>query len=477
MYNRSRGRGNFGTGATLILILILFLLSTPSAQAGETVKETGIPPHTTIASGVSMLEQLEAVFIQIADEVKPAVVNISPAQETHKSKSQSSTEESTPGVPPGSGSGVIIDPQGYIVTNHHVVGDAEVVEVRLSDHTRMVGKVIGRDPDTDVAVVKVESKKPLPVVKLGDSSRVKPGQWVIAVGNPFGLDRTVTVGVVSAVGREDVNVSRYEDFIQTDASINPGNSGGPLFNTHGEVVGINTAIINFAQGIGFAIPSNMVKQVMGQLITQGKVVRGWLGVGIQSLTAELAPEFGIEDPRGVLVNEVFEGNPASKAGIVPGDVIVRINDQNVDTPGTLSRVIAGLSPGDAVKIELVRGGEAKTVSVTLAQREAEATVVAAAPKPPESRLGIDVQNLTPDLAQRFKLKPQQGAIIMKVEPGGPAESEGLKEGDLIQEANKVPVKDLEDFQRALAKTEQNRGVLLRIVREDRSFYLLLRPSG
>ena len=251
------------------------------------------------------------------------------------------------GVPPG----LIVDREGHIVTNNHVIGDATEIEVRFSDKTKLIAQVIGKDPDTDLAVLKVTTDRPLSSARFGDSSSVKVGQWVLAVGNPFGLDWTVTLGVVSGIGRENINLSRYENFIQTDASINPGNSGGPLFNLRGEVIGINTAIINFAQGIGFAIPSNMAKQVIEQLLAKGKVVRGWLGVGIQPLTAELAKKFGVTEGEGVLVNEVFEKDPAALAGIKPGDVIVRIDGAVVYSPNKLSRLIATLNPGAAPRRE------------------------------------------------------------------------------------------------------------------------------
>src|ERR1043165_10191998 len=240
---------------------------------------------------------------------------------------------------PGSGSGVIIDLEGHIITNNHVVGDANEVEVRLSDKTKLTAQVIAKDLDTDLALIKITTDRPLPYAQVGDSGTVRVGQWVLAVGNPFGLDRTVTLGVVSGIGRENMNLSKYENFIQTDASINPGNSGGPLFNLHGDVIGINTAIINFAQGIGFAIPSNMAKHVMEQLLAQGRVTRGWLGVSIQSLTTELARKFGVKEGEGVLVNEVFDKEPAAAAGIKPGDILTHIDGVLIDTPSRLSRVV------------------------------------------------------------------------------------------------------------------------------------------
>ncbi|MDH5725509.1 MAG: trypsin-like peptidase domain-containing protein, partial [Nitrospira sp.] len=237
-----------------------------------------------------MLEEIQTVITELAEETKPSVVNLFPI--TSVGRSREGSGERMPNAS-GSGSGLIVDSEGHIVTNNHVVGDATEIEVRLSDKTKLIAHVIGKDPDTDLALLKVSAGRPLTSARFGDSTSVKVGQWVLAVGNPFGLDQTVTLGVVSGIGRENINLSRYENFIQTDASINPGNSGGPLFNLRGEVIGINTAIINFAQGIGFAIPSNMAKQVIEQLLAKGKVVRGWLGVGIQPLTAELAKKFGV----------------------------------------------------------------------------------------------------------------------------------------------------------------------------------------
>jgi serine protease Do len=255
---------------------------------------------------------------------------------------------------------------------------------------------------------------------------VRVGQWVLAVGNPFGLDRTVTLGVVSGIGRENINLSRYENFIQTDASINPGNSGGPLFNLRGEIIGINTAIINFAQGIGFAIPSNMAKQVIQQLLTQGRVTRGWLGVGIQPLTAELARKFGVKESEGILINEVFEKDPAAAAGIKPGDILTRIDGTVIDTPNRLSRVVAGLLPGSTIKVEIVRDQQRLVLDVDLIERRDQA-VIASLPTQTrtEIRVGIEVQELTQSLAERFKLRESHGALISKVEPGSLAQAEGL----------------------------------------------------
>ena len=425
-------------------------------------------------TGLRLLEEIQSVLVSLADRVKPAVVNIAPVSASVKS---GETPRDRGPNNPGTGSGVIVGKEGLIVTNNHVVGDAKEVEVRLSDKTKFVGQVIGRDPDTDVAIVKINSTTELPTVPFGDSSKVRVGQWVMAVGNPFSLDRTVTLGVVSGLERDAVRLSRYEAFIQTDASINPGNSGGPLFNIKGEVIGINTAIINYAQGIGFAIPSNMVQQVVGQLRARGKVIRGWLGVGIQEVTAELAAKFNIKENDGVLVNDVFENEPAARAGLKPGDIIAKVDGRRIETPAGLSRSVAGLNPGTKVELDIIRNGERQTITVDLGERKEDA-VVAAIPSPPlapEVKLGLNVQDLTPELADKFKIKEQKGALVSKVDPGSVAQEQGLREGDLIKEVNRQGVMSAEEFKTAVAQAKKGESVLLRVVRENRAFYSVLSP--
>jgi serine protease Do len=433
----------------------------------------GGAPLAAEGTGLQLLEEMQNVITDLADRVKPAVVNIFPVQGVGRSKE--SPRERLPNSP-GSGSGVIIDQKGHIITNNHVVGDAAEVEVRLSDKTKFTARVLGKDPDTDLAVLQINTDRALPSVSFGDSSKVRVGQWVLAVGNPFGLDRTVTLGVVSGIGRENMNLSRYENFIQTDASINPGNSGGPLFNMHGEVIGINTAIINFAQGIGFAIPSNMAKQVIQQLLTRGKVVRGWLGVGIQPVTAELASKFGVSEGEGVLVNEVFENEPAARAGIKPGDVITKVDGRTVDTPNTLSRLIASSEPGVSANIEVIRDGKRTTFSVALSERRDEAIVASVPPSRTEVKLGIDVQDLTGELAEKFKLKDTKGVLIAKVEQGSMAHVEGLREGDLIKEVNRSEVSSVNEFTAAVARVKRGETILLRVMRESRAFYVVLKTA-
>jgi len=454
-------------------LLAAFLLTLSLLLPSTTIAEQVASAVWTDSPGIRMLEEIQTVITDLAEQAKPSVVNLFPLSSSGRPRE--GPGERVPNAS-GSGSGLIVDSDGHIVTNNHVVGDATEIEVRLSDKTKLIAHVIGKDPDTDLALLKVTADRPLPSARFGDSTTVKVGQWVLAVGNPFGLDRTVTLGVVSGIGRENINLSRYENFIQTDASINPGNSGGPLFNLRGEVIGINTAIINFAQGIGFAIPSNMAKQVIEQLLANGKVVRGWLGVGIQPLTPELAKKFGVTEGEGVLVNEVFEKDPAASAGIKPGDIIVRIDDAVVDSPNKLSRLIGTRAPGATSKIEVVRDLKHLILNVPLSERR-DATVVASIPQArAEVKLGLDVQDLTAGLADQFKLRESKGVLIAKVEPGSLAQAEGLREGDLIKEVNRAEVASVGEFAAAISRVRRGDTVLLRVLRENRAFYVVLKST-
>lgn len=460
----SRCRGLF-----VGILLVLVSLQDPVSLHAE--QSTGASQH--VPSGLRLLEEIQGVITDLAERATPSVVNLFPL--TGSSRTRDRASERTPNGS-GSGSGLIVDSTGYIVTNNHVIGDAAEVEVRFSDKARLIAQVVGKDPDTDLALLKVTTDRPLPSARFGDSAGVKVGQWVLAVGNPFGLDRTVTLGVVSGIGRENINLSRYENFIQTDASINPGNSGGPLLNLHGEVIGINTAIINFAQGIGFAIPSNMAKQVIEHLLAKGRVARGWLGVGIQPLTPDLAKKFGVAESEGVLVNEVFPNDPAAASGIKPGDIIVRIDGHVVDSPNKLSRLIGTLAPGATSKIEVVRDLKRMTLDIRLSERR-ETAIAASTPRPgSEIKLGLDVQELTAALADKFNLRDSKGVLISKVEPGSLAQAEGLREGDLIKEVNRGEILSVEDFTAAIGRIRRGDAVLLRVLRETRAFYVVLKPA-
>lgn len=425
--------------------------------------------------GFQVLEDIQNALTALAENVKPTVVNVSPIRILGQSKNLSSKQRNS--KTPGSGSGVIIHEDGYIVTNNHVIGGGIEAEIRFSDRTILIAEVIGRDPDTDLSLLKVQVDRKLPVATFGDSKLVKVGHWVLAVGNPFGLDRTVTLGVVSGIGRENINLSKYENFIQTDAAINPGNSGGPLFNMAGEVIGINTAIINFSHKIGFAIPSNMANRIVTQLRTEGKVVRGWLGVGIQPLTPKLGKKFGVEDGKGILVNEVFEGNPAAVAGIQSGDIITSIGGEQLESPNQLSRVVAGFGPGDEIQVQIIRDGLSMTIPVSLGIKKEKPMVTSLPPMQNGIDLGIDVSPITEELADRYTIKDPEGILVTKVGRDSIAFSEGLREGDVIKEVNRAEVPTLANFRDALEGIRPGETILLRILRESRAFFVVLKPES
>ena len=455
---------NLGNASLILSLCGLLLCISPSPAVSQTAKEL---------RGLQLLEDIQQAITSLAERVTPTVVNITPIREI----AQGQGFQRRAPFSQGSGSGVIVREDGIIVTNNHVVGeDAREADVRLSDKSNMIARVIGRDKETDIAVLKIESDRKFPVAHFGDSNALKVGQWVLAVGNPMGLDRTVTLGVVSGIGRERLNLSRYENFIQTDAAINPGNSGGPLFNLQGEVIGINTAIIHMAQGIGFSIPADMVSRVVDQLVSQGRVVRGWLGVGIQSLTKELAEQFGIKEGRGVLVNEVYEHDPAHVAGIKPGDIIVSVDDSSVDSPNQLSRLVARVGPGENAKILVLRDGKELTFLVPMAERQEKSMLASLPLQKSEVTLGLDVQGLTAALAEQFELEETVGVLVTKVEPGGLANSEGIQEGDLINEVNRQTVRTVTQFSEEVAKVKPGQTILLRIIRKTRAFFIVIKTQ-
>ena len=433
-----------------------------------------IPLFAHDVQGVDVLEAMEKAITDLSEKVTPTVVNITPIRETPPGQSY---QRRTPSYAQGSGSGVILSEDGIIVTNNHVIGeDTTEAQVRLSDRTTLIAHVIGRDKETDIAVLKITVDHPVAAAKFGDSTKLKVGQWVLAVGNPLGLDRTVTLGVVSGVGRERLNLSRYENFIQTDAAINPGNSGGPLFNLRGEVVGINTAIIHMAQGIGFSIPAEMVSRVVNQLVSQGRVVRGWLGVGIQSLTKELAEQFGVKEGQGVLINEVYENDPAHLAGIKPGDIILTVSDRPVDTPNQLSRLVAKVEPGETAKIRVLRDGQELTFQVAMVEKHEQTVAISFPTQKTELKLGLDVQALTAALAEQFELNETGGVLVSKVERGGLAHSEAIQEGDLITEVNRQPIRTVAQFSETVGHIKPGQTILLRIIRKAKAFFIVLKTQ-
>ena len=373
----------------------------------------------------------------------------------------------------GVGSGFIMSREGYILTNNHVVEDADQIKVNLAGGKEFNGKIIGRDPKTDLALIKIEAASELQPLKLGNSDDLKVGNWVVAVGSPFGLEQTVTAGIVSAKGRV-IGSGPYDNFIQTDASINPGNSGGPLINLQGEVVGINTAIIASGQGIGFAIPINMAKEIAPQLQKRGHVTRGLLGVAIQDVTPELAKSLGLKESKGALVSQVVPGGPADKAGIEQGDVIVNFDGQLVGDSKDLSRIVAPTPVGKTVAVKLFRDGKEVERQAKVGEMEEE-TASEAAKSPIHPSLGVTVQNLTPQIARELGLKKSAGVVVTGVEPGSPAAEAMIQAGDVIQAVNRKPVKNVDDFVKTVEKAKGGGSLLLLVQRGQNTLFAAVTP--
>jgi len=379
------------------------------------------------------------------------------------------------------GSGVIASEDGYIITNNHVVSDAEEINVTLYDKRTLKGRVVGSDPKTDIAVVKIDADG-LPVVPWGDSDQLKVGEFVLAIGNPFGLSHTVTMGIISAIGRADVGIAEYEDFIQTDAAINPGNSGGPLVDIKGRLIGINTAIFSKNggfQGIGFAVPSNMARLLMEELIKQGKIIRGWLGVTIQELTPSLSKEFGYNKLGGALVDEVIDGSPAQKAGIRRGDIIIEYGEKAVDGPSSLKNLVARSKPGSQVSIKYFRLGRYLTTNALVTEAPREPGVIRQSRREeakPSGFTGLSVIDITDDISKQLGLRAdEKGVVVIKVRSGTPAEDSGLRRGDVILEIDRRPVRNVAEYNRIISTLSKD-TVLLYISRGTRKFFLTLQTS-
>ena len=373
----------------------------------------------------------------------------------------------------GVGSGFIMSKEGYILTNNHVVEDADRIKVKLADGKEVDGKIVGRDPKTDLALIKIEAASELQPLKLGNSDDLKVGNWVVAVGSPFGLEQTVTAGIVSAKGRV-IGSGPYDNFIQTDASINPGNSGGPLINLQGEVVGINTAIIASGQGIGFAIPINMAKEVAPQLQKRGHVTRGLLGVNIQDVTPELAKSLGLKESKGALVSQVVPDGPADKAGLEQGDVIVNFDGRMVGDSKDLPRIVASTPVGKTVTVKLLRDGKEVERQAKVGVMEEENTS-AAAKSPIHPSLGVTVQNWSPQIARELGLKKSAGVVVTGVEPGSPAAEATIQVGDVIQAVNRQPVKNVDDFVKIVEKAKGGGSLLLLVQRGANSLFAAVTP--
>ncbi len=434
-------------------------------------------------------------FVNLAKKIKPIVVNISTTQVSEGHGSQefgSPFGEEDPfndfwrrffggPLPRGPqrqrslGSGFIIDSDGSILTNNHVVENASKIVVKLADDQEYEAKVVGRDSKTDIAVIKINAKTALAAASFGDSDRLEVGEWVVAIGNPFGLDSTVTSGIVSAKGRH-IGQGPYDNFIQTDASINPGNSGGPLINLRGEVIGINTAIFSRSGGnigIGFAIPINLVKELLPQLRGKGKVVRGYLGVLIQKITPEIAESLGMEHGYGALVANVSKDGPADKAGVKVGDVIVEFDGKDVKNSGDLPIIVARTSVDKKVRMKVLRDKKETYLSVVVGELKDE-EVVATAPE--KGELGLTVQRLTPQMAESLGVERAAGVVVTAVEPGSAADESGIRRGDIIVEVDRKAVRNIEDYKKAVAGVRKGRGVLFLVRRGESTLFLALKPQ-
>lgn len=437
-------------------------------------------------------------FVALSKKMRPVVVNISSTQVSEARGPQSPHEFGSPfgeedpfnefwrrffggPMPRGPqrqrslGSGFIIDSDGSILTNNHVVENAQKIVVKLDNDKEYEAKVIGRDPKTDIAVIKIETRTTLSAANLGDSDRLDVGEWVMAIGNPFGLDSTVTSGIVSAKGRH-IGQGPYDNFIQTDASINPGNSGGPLINLRGEVIGINTAIFSRTggnMGIGFAIPINLVKELLPQLRGKGRVTRGYLGVLIQKVTPEIAESLGMERSQGALVANVSKDGPAEKAGVKVGDVIVEFDGKEVKDSGDLPIIVARTAVDKKVRMKVLRDRKEVTLNVSVGELKDE-EVVASAPE--KGEFGLTVQRLTPQVAESLGLEKTEGVVVSTVEPGSAADEAGLRRGDVIVEIDRKPIRNLEEYKKTLASMRKGRGVLFLVRRGESTLFLALKPQ-
>jgi serine protease Do len=464
------------------------------ALSAVTMFVAGIPATGYANSKIEQLQDLSDAFAEVAARAKPGVVALMTERKVSVDNPYSGTPfrfhfDGPRGRQPGEreyqqgqGSGVIVryNQESYVLTNNHVVKGAEKIRVEMTDGRSFEATVLGTDPKTDIAVLRPNIDD-LPAVPLGDSDQVRVGEWVLAIGNPFGLEHTVTSGIISALGRQNGLLLRqqgYEDFIQTDAAINPGNSGGALINLKGELVGINTAIVSGTggyQGIGFAVPTNMVSHVMENLIEYGEVRRGLLGVMIKDLDDEIAQAMGARKGAGVLIDQVIEDGPADDARLEHGDIILEVDGRSMPSAAALRNHISQTKPGTKVELLILRDGKQSRYQVVLGQLESKTKVAANDPPPKRiARLGLEVQTLNRELADRLGYEGEQGVIVTHVERGSPAERKGLKGGDLIIEISRTPVADLTEYEDAIDDVEPGEVVLLRRLRSGRTSYIALR---
>jgi serine protease Do len=486
MQKRNRNRS---VSWFFIVLSFLFLIAGTHIIAG-TAHAGG---KTISQDSKKLLGSLSNALAEVAEVVRPAVVNISttttiPAQENPFGDMFNDPffrrffgdQFNHPGFnrkqkSSALGSGVIVSDKGYILTNNHVVKGADEIKVVLYDKREFKGKIVGTDSKTDLAVVKIDARD-LPTVKMGSSSALKTGDIVLAIGNPFGLNQTITMGIVSAVGRSHIGLADFEDFIQTDAAINPGNSGGALVNSNGELVGINTAIFSTSggyMGIGFAIPSDMATSVMDSIIKHGKVIRGWLGVSIQDLSPDLAKSFNIKEETGALVSGVMDNSPASKAGLKRGDLIIELDGKAVSDSTSLRNMVSALAPGTKIELKVIRNGGQEHITATLAESTEKATIKKTEYK--NILNGITVQDLTTSLRDKLDVPENlTGVVVTDVASDSP--SHGLLQAnDVIQEVNRRNIKSVQDYEQVVSKIKEKDGVLLLIYRQGGSIYLTIKP--
>jgi len=478
MHNREKTIGALATA--VIMVVCLFVLSPYTTTAG-----CSQPP------AVRMVPQ---DFTQLSKNCGPAVVNISTVktltsgggrvfehffrsprgqqdpfnrffEDFFQNQPQREFKQSS------LGSGFILDKDGYIVTNNHVIEGADEVLVKLKDGKEYPAEIMGKDASTDLALIKIDADHELPLLPLGDSETLEIGQWVLAIGSPFGLEHTVTAGIISAKGRV-IGAGPYDDFIQTDASINPGNSGGPLINMYGEVIGINTAIVAGGDGIGFAIPVNIAKEIFAQLKDNGEVTRGWLGVAIQDIDQDLQEYYGVD--KGVLIAEAFEGDPADQAGIRAKDIVLEINGKSVESSRDLTRLIAGLDVGSKAKVKVSRNGKEKTFKVKIARRDSDKLMASNNDRSgsSESKLGIEVSDITTEISKKFNLGDTDGVIVLKVEPDSKGHKAGIAQGDIIKEINHQPVKDVSDYDDIIDDVDKGDAVQMYIRRLSKGYMVV-----
>jgi serine protease Do len=478
----------------LVLASNFSLTGDVEAQNSATIQPVALGSDEPVDEELKGLETLSKAFSKVAKEVSPSVVTINSEAVVKRRVHPFMDDEffrrffnfpdqDREQVLRGLGSGVIINPDGYILTNNHVISEADEIYVTF-DNERYDAEIIGTDPYTDLAVIKID-KEDLPAIRLGDSDELDVGEWVLAIGNPFSdvLENTVTAGIVSAKGRTGLAIGggrrggiQYQDFIQTDAAINPGNSGGAMVNLRGQLVGINTAIVGQANvGIGFAIPINMARGVMEQLIESGRVSRGYLGVTIQELDDALASSYGLDEPKGVLITGVQEDTPADKVGLKAEDIILSVDGEVVTNVTELQRTIASFAPESKVKLKIWRDNKESTVEVTLGELPTDEEGMASPQASSNAeKLGLEVQNLTDQLAQRLGYEDEEGVLVADVKPTSVADREGLKEGDLIIAVNRQPVRNIGDFNKELSSVEPDDIVLFRIKRGSVSLFAALR---